>query len=186
MRKVIFQVMISLDGFFEGEAHDISWHNVDDEFNAYAIDLLHKADALLFGRVTYELMASYWPAAAALTNDPVVAGLMNTLPKYVFSKTLPAAAWLHTTLVKEDAVEELAALKAQSGKDLVILGSSSLAKNWLVHGLIDECRIIVNPVVLGSGKTLFEGITAHLALKLADTRRFESGNVMLTYIPALV
>ena len=87
MRKVIFQMLVTLDGRFEGPERDISWHNVDDEFNAYAIDTLRNVDTLLFGRVTYELMAAYWPTAEAIKDDPIVARSMNALPKIVFSRS---------------------------------------------------------------------------------------------------
>src|SRR6185295_1195127 len=115
MRKVIFQMMISLDGFFEGPNREIDWHNVDEEFNEYAIDLLDNVDVLLFGRVTYELMANYWPTLSATTDDPIVASKMNSLPKIVFSRTLEKADWNNTRLVKENIAEEVSKLKQQPG-----------------------------------------------------------------------
>ena len=102
MRKVILFNMVTLDGFFEGPNREINWHHVDEEFNEFAIDQLDSADGLLFGRVTYEMMASYWPTPAARTNDPIVAGKMNALPKFVFSRTLKKAEWNNTKLVKEN------------------------------------------------------------------------------------
>jgi dihydrofolate reductase len=101
MRKVIVFNMVSLDGYFEGTNRDINWHVVDDEFNEFALDQLNTLDVLLFGRVTYGLMASYWPTSEALTNDPIIAGKMNTTPKIVFSKTLEKAEWNNTRLIKE-------------------------------------------------------------------------------------
>ena len=173
--------MTTLDGYLEGPNSDISWHNVDDEFNDYAIDLLNNVDALLFGRVTYELMASYWPTTVALTNDPIVAGKMNSLSKFVFSRTLKKAEWNNTRLIKENVAEEVLKLKHQSGKDLAIFGSSDLALTLLPHNLLDEFRIFVNPIVLGGGKPLFEGISTRLDLKLLNTRTFRNGNVLLYY-----
>ena len=183
MRKVIFFMLTTLDGFYEGPNKEINWHNVDEEFNEFAIDQLNSVDVLLFGRVTYELMASYWPTPAAITNDPIVADKMNSLPKIVFSKTLASAGWHNTRLVKENIAEEISKLKQQPGKDLIIFGSSDLAVTLIQHGLIDEYRIMVNPVVLGNGKSLFKGIHHKLDLKLLKTRTFSSGNVLLYYQP---
>jgi dihydrofolate reductase len=151
MRKVFLFNMVTLDGFFEGPNQDISWHHVDDEFNEFAIHQLHEIDTLLFGRVTYRGMASYWPTEFAISNDPAVAGLMNSLPKIVFSKTLDKAEWNNSRLIKENAADEVLRLKQQPGKDIAIFGSSDLAVTLAQNGVIDEYRIIVNPVFLGSG-----------------------------------
>jgi dihydrofolate reductase len=183
MRKVIFQMMVTLDGFFEGPMKEIDWHVVDEEFNEYAIDLLNNVDALLFGRVTYELMASYWPTPEAIANDPIVADKMDNLPKIVFSKTLERVDWKNTRLVKEHAAEEISKLKQQPGKDLVIFGSSDLALTLVKHHLVDEFRIMVNPVLIGDGKPLFTGIQSRLYLKLLKTRTLNSGVVILYYAP---
>jgi dihydrofolate reductase len=181
MRKVILFNLISLDGYFEGPDRNIDWHNVDEEFNEFAIQQTGEFGALLFGRVTYDLMASYWPTDAAKHDDPDVAGLMNRLPKIVFSKTLNKVEWENTKLVKDNFVEEVTKLKEQAGKDIAIFGSSDLAVTFIDLGLIDELRIMVNPVVLGDGKTLFSGIKSKLNLKLIKTRTFQSGNVLLYY-----
>src|SRR5216684_214068 len=173
MRKVFLFMMVTLDGFFEGPNHEIDWHNVDEEFNEFAIHQLNEVDTLLFGRVTYEGMASYWPTQFAKEDDPIVADKMNTLSKIVFSKTL----------VKEHIAEEVSKLKQQQGRDLAIFGSSDLAVSFIQMGLIDELRIMVNPVVLGNGKHLFEGIHDKLNLKLLKTKPFRSGNVLLYYQP---
>lgn len=183
MRKVIFFILTSLDGFFEGPERDINWHNVDEEFNEFAIQQTGEFGALLFGRVTYELMASYWPTDVAKRNDPIIAGLMNSLPKIVFSKTLEKAGWDNTKLVKDNFVEEVLRLKQQPGKDIAIFGSSDLAVTFMEHDLIDEYRIMVNPIVLGNGKPLFQGIKSKLNLKLLKTRTFNSGNILLYYEP---
>jgi dihydrofolate reductase len=183
MRKVFLFNMVTLDGFFEGPNQDLSWHNVDEEFNEFAIRQLNEVDTLLFGRVTYQGMASYWPTEFAISDDPVVAGLMNSLPKIVFSKTLDTAEWNNSRLVKEDVAEEVSQLKQQPGKDIAIFGSSDLAVTLAEHGLIDEYRIIVNPVFLGGGKPLLKGIQDRLKLKLIRTRIFDSGNVLLYYEP---
>jgi dihydrofolate reductase len=128
-------------------------------------------------------MAGYWPTELATTDDPVVAGKMNSLPKVVFSKTLSSAEWNNTTLVKENYEEEVLKLKQQPGRNLVIFGSSDLAVTFMEHDLIDEFQIFVNPVILGKGKPLFNGIKHRYKLKLLSTRTFGSGNVLLCYQP---
>ena len=183
MRKIIFQNMITLDGYYEGPNREIDWHNVDKEFNEFAIEFLNTIDVLLFGRVTYELMAKYWPSDNAITDDPIVAEKMNNLQKMVFSKTLEKAEWNNTIVVKDNITEEIKKLKNQPGKDMAIFGSSDLSLTFLKHGLIDEIRVMVNPIVLGTGKSLFKGINEKLKLKLISTKIFQSGNVLICYEP---
>lgn len=184
MRKLFLFDLVTLDGYFEGPDRDISWHNVDEEFNAYAVDMLNSVDLLLFGRVTYDLMAGFWPTAAAKKDDPIVAERMNSLPKMVFSRTLAKAEWNNTKLVKEHIGEETKKMKALPGKDIALLGSGSILSQFAQDGLIDEYRIMVNPIVLGSGSPLFSGIKDRLDLKLLDARTFRNGNVLLRYQPA--
>ena len=173
----------TLDGYFEGPKREIDWHNVDEEFNEFAIDFLNSVDTLLFGRVTYELMAGYWTLPDAMTNDPIVAGKMNSLNKIVASRTLKSVEWNNTRLVNDNIADEIATLKRQTGKDIALLGSSDLALTLIEHGLIDEYRIFVNPIILGEGKPLFTGINQKLKLKLIKTKTFSSGNVLLYYQP---
>jgi len=183
MRKLIFQAITSVDGFFEGPNKEIDWHNVDEEFNNYAIDFLNELDLLLFGRVTYELMVSYWPKPDAIKNDPIVASKMNGLSKVVFSTTMQKADWNNTLLIKENIAEEVKILKHQPGKDIAILGSSDLAVSLIEHDLVDEFRICIDPLVLGNGKPLFQGMNRRFELTLIKTREFRSGNVLLYYKP---
>jgi len=185
MRKVIFFMLISLDGYFEGPNHAIDWHNVDEEFNQFSLAQLDSAGMLLFGRLTYELMADYWLSPAAARDDPVIAGYMNRLPKIVFSRTLSDVTWQNTRLVKGNMVEEVSKLKREPGKDLFIFGSSDLSVTLLQHALIDEIRVIVNPVILGEGKALFKGLQERLHLRLLKTQTFRNGNVLLCYQPDL-
>jgi len=182
MRKIIFQMMTSLDGYFEGPGREIDWHNVDEEFNNYAIDLLDSVDMLIFGRVTYELMAGYWPTEQALNDDPVVAERMNNLFKVVYSTTLKEVKWKNTILENKFVPEQIVKLKLVPGKDIAIFGSSDLALGFIENNLIDEYRIFINPVVLGDGKTLFKGLKEKLNLKLAGSKIFLSGNVLLSYV----
>lgn len=183
MRKVIASEFVTLDGYFSGPNGELDWHNVDEEFNEWAIELIESIDTMLFGRVTYEGMASYWPTPLATTDDPIVAGKMNSTHKIVFSKTLKQADWENTTLVAGDAADEIAKLKQQPGKDMVIYGSGTLVSSLAARGLVDEFRVFVNPVVLGSGVPLFQGMSERVNLRLTGTRVFTSGNVLLCYEP---
>lgn len=182
-RKLFMFNLMTLDGYFEGLNHDISWHNVDEEFNEFAIDQLDEIGILLFGRVTYQLMASYWPTENGIKDDPVVAGKMNSLPKIVFSRTLKKADWNNTELIRDDVEDKISSLKRESGKEIAILGSANLAASLIRAGLIDEYRIMVNPVILGSGVPLFKSLDENLRLKLVKTKTFKSGNVLLYYVP---
>jgi dihydrofolate reductase len=175
--------MITLDGFFEGLEREIDWHNVDSEFNEFAEHQLNETDIILFGRMTYELMAHHWPTEIAVKNDPIIADKMNSIPKIVFSKTLEKADWNNTRIIKENITEEVSKLKRQPGKELALFGSSDLAATFIQLGLIDEYRIMINPVILGSGKSVFQGIRDRHNLKLIRTITFRSGNVLLYYQP---
>ena len=183
MRKLVVFNLVTLDGYFAGSGGDISWHNVDAEFQEYAEKNSSSGNTLMFGRVTYELMAGYWPSPDALKNDPVVARGMNSASKIVFSRTLNKAEWGNTRLVKEDMLGEVRELKKQSGKNLTILGSGSIVAQLAQAGLIDEYQFMLSPVVLGKGKTMFEGIEDRIPLKLTESRTFGNGNVLLCYVP---
>ncbi len=183
MRRVLLFMMVTVDGYYAGPNGEIDWHNVDEEFNEFAIAQLNEVDTLLFGRTTYEMMASYWPAPDAVKNDPVVAGKMNSLQKLVFSRTLTDVHWQNTRLVKDGVAAEIARLKQEPGKDLIIFGSSDLATTFIDHDLLDEARLMINPVALGKGKPLFAGINDRLKLRLIRTLAFHSGNVLLYYEP---
>lgn len=143
--------LVTLDGYFAGPGGDISWHNVDPEFQELANEASNSGNRLLFGRVTYELMAAYWPTPEAIKDDPVVARGMNSAEKIVFSRTLKNVDWNNTRLVTDDMLAEVRRLKQGSGKDLTILGSGSIVAQLAQEGLIDEFEILLNPVVLGQG-----------------------------------
>jgi dihydrofolate reductase len=183
MRKILFFMLTSLDGYFEGPNHDLGWHNVDDEFNDFSIEQLDSVDTLLFGRVTYEMMASFWSSSYAIETDPIVAEKMNGKPKIVFSRTLSSADWQNTRLVKTNFAAEISKLNQQPGKDLIIFGSSDLAVTFLQAGLLDEIRVMVNPILIGNGKPLFKDLDRQLKLKLLKTRAFHNGNILLYYEP---
>ena len=186
MRKVILFNMVTLDGFFEGPNGDINWHNVDEEFNEFAIDQLNSVDTLLFGRVTYELLANYWPTA---TSDPSLpAGMrrfaeaINPMPKVVFSKTLSDVGW-NTKIVRSIDPQEIKELEKKAGGNMVLLGGATAIQAFIQHGLIDELQLLVHPVAIGSGKPLLGDI--HSLQKLDFLRRqvFQSGVVALCYQP---
>ena len=177
MRKLIASNLMTLDGFFEGP-HGLDWVVLDADFFEYAGMMLREASTLLFGRKTYEHMAAHWPTAPA----DEIANKMNHLPKLVFSRTLDKVEWNNSTLVKGDYAEEVLKWKQQDGQgDLVILGSAMLASHFLQFGLVDEYRVILNPVLLGEGKPLFPDIKKKMNLKLTRTKPLASGVIILYY-----
>lgn len=174
--------MVSVDGYFEGQNRDLSWHNVDAEFNAFAHEQQDGLiDTLLFGHRTYELMANYWPKPQGMGSDPETARFMNETPKIVASRTPFTPEWANTTVMSVNVVNEIEKLKALPGKDIAIFGSNDLCVSLMERNLIDEFRIMVNPVALGRGNSLFNGLSKRVNLKLTGTRVFESGNVLHFY-----
>ena len=184
MRKLIVFNLISLDGNFVDRNGEMSWaHNNDTEFNAFVENNAKGGGVLLFGRITYDLMASYWPTPLAIRNDPLVAERMNNLPKVVFSRTMDKPVWNNTKLVKGDALVEIRRMKQESGIDMVMMGSGSIVSQLAQEGLVDEYQIVMVPVVLGQGRTMFEGIKEKLKMKLTKSRTFGNGNIFLCYEP---
>jgi len=184
MTKVLAGITVSLDGYYVGPNQEFDWPVAGQEFDEFSLRQLDEVDTLLFGRVTYELMASYWPTPAAREGDPKTAAAMNDLPKLVVSRTLDKAEWENSRLVGGDVAAELTRLKQQPGKDIAIFGSFDLTVSLLGVGLVDELRIMVSPVLLGDGLSLFRTATERISLKLLQARPFASGNVLLTYQPA--
>lgn len=182
MRKMFSFMMVSADGYHAAPGGALDWHTVDQEFSQFALAQLRQATTLVFGRVTYELMAAFWPTRFGKESDPDVANAMNTTPKVVISRTLAQATWSRTRIIGNNVEEELATLKQQPGSDVAVVGSSTLTAGLLQAGLLDELRIMVNPVILGWGSPLFAG-AAKTGLKLLETRPFASGNVLLRYQP---
>ncbi len=183
MRKIILMMSVSLDGFIEGPERQIDWHVVDDELHSHFNEQLRAMGGFLSGRVTHQLMAEFWPTADA---DPSNAGPMaefariwRDMPKIVYSRTLERADW-NTTIVRDVVVEEILALKAQPGGDLS-LGGADLAASFQRHDLVDEFRVYVHPIVLGEGKPLFPKSDAKINLRLAESRTFGNGVVLLRY-----
>jgi len=179
VRNVIMWDMLSLDGYFEGpEKGGLDWFRFDEDLEKYILETQESADTLLFGRVTYEGMAAYWPTA-----EGQIADFMNSVPKVVFSRTLEKTDWNNTRLVKERAPEEVSKLKQQPGGDIFVFGSADFAATLMEHGLVDEYRFGINPVLLGSGVPFFKGSAERRNLKLIEAKPLSSGLVILHYRP---
>ena len=169
MRKVIMWDMVTVDGFFEGPERDISWFVFEEELERYIHETQVEAGTLLFGRVTYELMAGYWPSELGR-----IADFMNSIEKFV---------WNNTTLIKDDVPEEVSRLKRGAGGDIFVFGSADLASTLIERDLVDEYRIGINPILLGRGSPLFKDSPHRRGLKLLEVRPLKSGVVILHYAP---
>ena len=183
-------MMLSLDGYFEGPNHNLSWHSVDKELNRFVIQEMKEVDLIIFGKTTYQTMERFWPQAQ---DDPkiskenlIVARLMNNMNKIVISRTLNEIRkhnnWKNVKIVHKFDPKEIMRLKKQPGKAIWV-GGSKLALSFIRAGLIDEFRFTISPVVLGAGTPLFNGLDRQLKLELTKTRKFRSGNVMQYYRP---
>ncbi len=185
MGKIVLMMSVSLDGYIEGTDRDISWHLVDEELHEHFNHVLAGMGAFVSGRVTHELMASFWPTA---DRDPsssraVVefASIWRDTPKFVFSRTLAEAGW-NTTVVREVVPEEVRRLAEEQQGDLA-LGGADLAASFMQHDLIDEYRLYVHPVAIGEGRPLFPRSHNRIGpLRLAETRNFGNGVVLLRYL----
>ncbi|HEX9309810.1 MAG TPA: dihydrofolate reductase family protein [Gemmatimonadaceae bacterium] len=186
MRRLTVFNSVTLDGYFTGANGDLSWAHQpeqDPEWNAFVDENAKGGGTLLFGRVTYEMMVSFWPTPDAARNFPVVAAGMNKAAKVVFSKNLKNASWNNTKLVSGDLVAEVRKMKKESGQDMTILGSGSIVSQLTDARLIDAYQFALTPVVIGNGKTMFDGVKEKLNLKLTSSRTFANGRVVLTYEP---
>ncbi len=191
MRKLIMWNIITLDGYFEGQQNwDLSFHETiwGTELEKRSIEQLHSADYLVFGRVTYEGMAAYWTKAEEEKAEGEIAGLMNKIPKLVFSKTLktvepalPAGRWNNSTLINENASAEISKLKAQGDGDMYVFGSANLSATFINDNLFDEYRIGIAPVILGSGRPLFRQGISSRNLSLVSAQQLSTGGLILTY-----
>jgi dihydrofolate reductase len=180
MRKIVAGFFISLDGVVEDPS---KWHfpYFNDEMGAAVGAQMEESDALLMGRVMYQEWSAYWPGKTA--EDDPFAGYINNVRKYVVSTTLDSADWENTTLLRGDFVEQITELKRQPGKNISLSGSTTLVRSLLRHGLLDELRLLVHPIVVGEGQRLFED--GHgIPLKLASSSTFETGVLSLIYEPA--
>jgi dihydrofolate reductase len=187
MRNVVVSEFITMDGVWEDpggsentEHGGWSFRFWNEESERYKYDELFAADAMLLGRVTYEGFAAAWPT---MTDEGGFAHRMNSLPKYVASRTLTAVEWQNSHLIEGDVVEAVAALRQQDGQNILVAGSGELADTLLRHDLVDELRFLVSPVVLGSGRRFFKKGSPSKVMELAETATFTSGVLALTYRP---
>jgi dihydrofolate reductase len=183
MRKVTVFNFITLNGYFQGLNGDISWHRHEQEENEFSDEKSQLGNMLLFGRMTYQQMASFWPTPAAMQMAPVTADGMNKSEKIVFSRTLEKADWKNTRLVKDDLIGTVKKLKEEPGNDMTVLGSGSIITQLAEAGLIDEYGFMIDPVALGEGVPVFKGIKNQLDLKLTSVKSFKSGVLFVTYEP---
>jgi dihydrofolate reductase len=184
VRKIIYLMMVSLDGFVEGPHGEIDWPIIDEELHTFVNDQQRAVDTYLYGRRMYQLMARDWPRLGA---DPSAPGYMldfariwTAMPKVVFSKTLDRVEWNSRLVRGDDIAAEVARLKAQPGQDMAV-GGATLASTFIRLGLIDEYRLFVHPVVVGGGTPYFPALDGKLTLRLVETRTFGSGVVYLRY-----
>ena len=187
MRRIIVSNLITLDSYFAGPNGEIDWFVTGEDFFEDTPEVFERVDTMLFGRVTYEGMLSYWTSPKAIAADPVIAEQMNTTPKVVFSRTQDRVSWGkwdNARLAKGEIGEAAAKLKQEPGRDMIIFGSGTIVSQLTQLGLIDEYWLFLNPVILGSGKPEFSGITRQVKLKLTGTKVFQGGVVRLMYAPA--
>ena len=184
MRKLSVYDSVSIDGYFTDVSGDMSWaHQMDPEWQDFVSENAKGGGELVFGRLTYDMMASFWPTPAGTQMNSVVAERMNSLPKIVFSRKMKKALWNNTRLINGDLTTEVKKLKKEPGPDMVIMGSGNLISQLADLGLIDRYQIVLTALALGNGRTLFDGISKTLPLKLLSSRTFKNGNVVLSYEP---
>ena len=184
MRKLAVFNHVTLDGYFTDAEGDMSWAyngSDDPEFQKFSSENASGESELLFGRVTYEIMAGFWPSPAAMQAMPAIAEGMNRMRKTVFSRTLEGVSWNNARLMKGGLVEEVRKMKDEPGPAIVILGSGSIVSQLAEARLIDDYQMVVNPVALGKGRTMFDGMKERLPLRLTRSRTFGNGKVFVTY-----
>lgn len=175
-------MMVSVDGYFEGINHDLSWHNAkNEEFKRLAAQHAVESDAILMGYTTFQLMRDFWPTKHAYDTEPATAKFMNETQKYVVSHSNFEPGWNKVTVIHTDVFNTIRTLKSQNGKNIALLGSNNLCVSLMKQNLVDEFRIMVNPVAIGAGTPLFYGFDNRYPLTLAEVRKYNSGNVMMRY-----
>lgn len=187
MRKLSVFNNVSVDGYFVDADGDMSWAHdstEDPEFAAFTAANAGGGGALIFGRVTYEMMARFWPTQAAMSVMPEVAAGMNQMEKIVFSRTLDTADWWNTRIVRGDPVAAVRGLRQETGPHLTILGSGTIVAQLAEADLIDEYQLIICPVVLGRGRTMFDGVKKHIGLTRTSARMFANGKIHACYVPS--
>lgn len=190
MRKIVFLMHVSLDGMVEGPngAMDMDWITYNEDVQALSREFHNTMDAVIYGRSTFQMMEAYFPALLASNpdnedGDVIHARWLDQATKYVFSRTMENSDWNNTVVIGDNIAEEVRKIKEQPGKDIWMLGSPSLAQEFMRLGLIDEYRLNINPVALGSGKNLFTGLDKYLKLKLIEARPLKGGVIATRYVP---
>jgi len=186
MRSVNVFNFITLNGYYKGIDGDISWHRHGEEENKFSDENSQRGNTLLFGRITYEMMASFWPTEMGKQRAPVTADSMNKAEKIVFSKTLKKAEWQNTRIISEDLVSTIRRLKSEPGSPITILGSGSIVAQLADAGLIDTYGFMIDPVALGEGVPAFKGLKQKLNLQLTSSHVFKSGVINVTYQPVKI
>lgn len=184
MRRLSAFEFLSLDGYYVDGDGEMQWAYEgppDAEWDRFVAGNASQGSTLVFGRVTYAMMAGYWPTPLAMEQNPMVAKRMTALNKLVFSRSLDSVTWANTRLVKSDAVSEMQKLKRGSGEEMVILGSGSLVAQFTAAGLIDDFQLVMNPLALGQGRNLFQDLKQAHHMELTGTRAFKNGKVLLNY-----
>lgn len=185
-RKLFVSMMVSLDGFIEGPDRELDWHVRGPEFDDYCDEMMDSVDLLVFGRVSYEMMIGYWPAAETdLASTPQARAFalkMNQIPKLVLTRTLTQVTW-NARVIDDRVAEQIRAIKRQPGKSIAVFGGAGAIATLMQHKLVDELRIIVCPIVLGRGRPLFQGIDGPLPLRLARSTTLACGAVVNYFQP---
>jgi len=185
MRKLVLFMHVSLDGFAADPNRGLDFLSYDKELEQYAEELVKTVGSPVYGRITYQLMESYWPTVLKKPNASwhalEHARWVENVPKIVFSKTLTEVTWNNTRLIKDNIVEEVNKLKEQPGKDLAIFGSPGLASTFMNLGLIDEYKLTVHPIILGNGISAFTNNSRKNTLKLLESKTLKSGVITLHY-----
>ena len=185
MRKLIFFMHTSLDGFVAGLKGELAWINIDETIFDFVATMTDKADTALYGRVTYEMMQAYWPTAGKQPNaskhDKEHSAWYNKVSKVVLSKTISEKGLDNTKVIGDQLADNINKIKKQDGKNILIFGSPTASHSLLSQGLVDEFWLFVNPVLLGQGIPLFKGVTETTKLKLIETKTFSCGVIALHY-----
>ena len=187
MRKVVLSMFVTLDGYISGPNGELDWmpgnEKPDEEVDAHLYHMLDEMDTMLLGARTYELFVAYWPTAT--TREQIVADKLNAMRKVVFSSAREVSwgKWDNARLATNDLGEEIRRLKQEPGTDMVMFGGAALAQSCMERGIIDEFRLFVVPIMLGSGKLLFRPMKNRRLLKPVDVKTFPSGTVLLSYVP---
>lgn len=181
MKKIIVCNWLSLDGFFAGRGGETDWFFWNDEIERFQLEQQNGVELMLFGRTTYDIMASYWPSTAAINENAHITDFMNNTKKIVFSNTLKSIRWKNSVLLKELKKDEIFKLKEAVAGDIMIYGSGSIASQLINLDLVDELRLLINPIILGDGKTMFQHVHGRIAWQHTISKSFRNGVTLCIY-----